>query len=171
MTDRSSSQDSYGRTEDASFGVIPLRYRNRQWYVLLVQHRQGHWAFPKGHPDNDESHATTACRELYEETRCRVLRFLNYAPLTETYQFRAAHRLISKTVTYFLAEVDGDPTPQPEELKAAVWFHLREADQKATFEKCRKMLQQVADLIMDKTPEELPGRPELVVLPWRESTP
>jgi bis(5'-nucleosidyl)-tetraphosphatase len=168
-----SKQEGTGRSltkgDDASFGVVPLRYRNRQWHVLLVQHKQGHWAFPKGHAEPGESHATTACRELYEETQCRVLRFLDFTPLTETYQFRAAHRVISKTVTYFIAEVDGEPRPQPEELKATAWFGLREADQRATFEKCRRMLQHVADLVGEKRPDQLPGRPDLAVAPW-EST-
>jgi bis(5'-nucleosidyl)-tetraphosphatase len=170
MTDHAPQQDPHHRSSDASFGVIPIRYKDRHWQVLLVQHRQGHWAFPKGHPNPHESHATTACRELFEETQCRVLRFLQVPAFTETYQFRAAHRMISKTVTYFLAEVDGDPQPQPEELKAASWFPLREADQKATFDKCRKMLLQVNEWLGDRLPDQLPGRPELRVAPWEGST-
>lgn len=164
------SRTGTDRSEDASFGVVPLRYRDGQWHVLLVQHRQGHWAFPKGHPNQGESSLTTACRELFEETQCRVLRFLDHSPLVEVYQFRAAHRLIAKTVTYFLAEVEGDPNPQPEELRAAEWFPLREADLRATFEKCKRMIQEVGVFIGHRKPDQVKGRPEVVVAPWKETS-
>jgi bis(5'-nucleosidyl)-tetraphosphatase len=167
---RAPQQESSVRQEDASFGVVPLRYRGGQWQVLLVQHRQGHWAFPKGHPNPGENHMTTACRELFEETQCRVLRILDHPPLIEVYQFRTAHRLIAKTVTYFLAEVEGEPRPQPEELRATAWFPLREADLRATFDKCKKMILEVGTFIGHRKPDQVKGRPELVVVPWEGSS-
>lgn len=100
-----------------------------------------------------------------------MIRFLNHPSLVEIYHFRAAHRLITKTVTYFLAEVEGDPSPQPEELRAAVWFSLREADQRATFEKCKKMIQEVGTFIGHRKPDQVDGRPEWVVASWKEPSP
>lgn len=55
--------------EDKSFGVIPV-FKNDggEYFFCLVKHRAGHWGFPKGHPDVDESEEETAKRELLEET-------------------------------------------------------------------------------------------------------
>ena len=154
----SSSQPATTTVEqDASFGVIPVRYQKGGWWLLVIQHRQGHWALPKGHPNPGESPYATASRELFEETQCRVLRFLEHPPLVEQYQFRAERRQISKTVTYFLAEAEGIPDPQLEELKAAAWFPIREAEQRVTFDQCRRMCQRIALYLQGKRPDALKG--------------
>lgn len=36
--------------------------------VLLVHHNLGHWGFPKGHVELDETDEETAMREVFEET-------------------------------------------------------------------------------------------------------
>lgn len=151
---------------DASFGVVPLQYREKGWWLLVVQHRQGHWSLPKGHPNPGETPHTTACRELFEETRCRVLRFLDFPSMAENYQFRVEKRQIQKTVTYFVAEAAGEPSPQLEELKAAVWLPIREAEQRVTFDQCRRMCQRVGQFVHGKQPNQLPGLPHLKVAPW-----
>lgn len=133
----------------------------------MVQHRQGHWAFPKGHPAEGETTYTTACRELFEETQCRVLRFLDTHPYVETYQFKIQGQVVRKTVTYYVAEAAGDPQPQPEELRAATWVPLHEAHIKATFPVCRSMCQQVAIWLDDRLPPQLAGKKDIRVAQWQ----
>ena len=38
--------------------------------VLLIRQVQGHWTFPKGHVENNETEEETAIREVKEETNC-----------------------------------------------------------------------------------------------------
>jgi len=159
--------NEHATSSDASYGVIPLHFHKGEWWILMVQHRQGHWAFPKGHPAEGETTYATACRELFEETQCRVLRFLDSHPYVETYQFKSQGQAVRKTVTYYIAEAVGDPTPQPEELRAATWVPLHEAHIKATFPVCRSMCQQVASWLNERQPSELPVKVGIRVEPWQ----
>ena len=49
--------------EDFSCGVIPYRVVDGTRQFLLIQHKAGHWAFPKGHPEAGETNLQTARRE------------------------------------------------------------------------------------------------------------
>lgn len=40
--------------------------------VLLVKQTKGHWGFPKGHVEADETEVETAIREVKEETNIDV---------------------------------------------------------------------------------------------------
>ncbi|NJO79196.1 MAG: NUDIX domain-containing protein [Cyanobacteria bacterium RM1_2_2] len=54
--------------QDLSFGIVPLLQQNGEHLFLLVQHQAGHWSFPKGHAEADETPLQAACREFEEET-------------------------------------------------------------------------------------------------------
>lgn len=57
---------------EVSYGIVPLRYMEGGWQILLIRHHAGHWTFPKGHADRGESPQQTAERELREETGLAV---------------------------------------------------------------------------------------------------
>ncbi len=136
-----------------SYGIIPLRRRDRFWETLLVKHRKGHWAFPKGHSDPDETPQETASRELYEETGLRVMRLFALEPLREFYIYKLEGSLIEKSVTYFLAEVEGEVRLQAEEIEAFSWVSLQEAARLATFPEAKKLARQ----LMRQFPEQSGG--------------
>lgn len=127
-----------------SYGIIPLRERNQQWETLLVKHGKGHWAFPKGHPDQGESPQETASRELKEETALSVTQFLPFDSLEETYFYKKEGKLVEKKVTYFLAEVEGDVKIQLEEIEEARWLSFEKAIQLATFPETKHLARQVS---------------------------
>jgi bis(5'-nucleosidyl)-tetraphosphatase len=104
--------------QDASFGIIPLRFMKGKWEIFLVQLRRGHhWGFPKGHPEQGEEPLASALRELKEETQLEVLSLLSKEPLVETYRFTSQGELIEKQVTYFIAQVTGEAALQEEEVE------------------------------------------------------
>ena len=41
---------------------------NKNKEVLIVKHNAGHWDFPKGHVEENETEIQTAIREVKEET-------------------------------------------------------------------------------------------------------
>ncbi len=57
---------------ERSCGAIVFREIEGETRVLLVQHKPGHWSFPKGHKEQGESDHETAIREVYEETGVRI---------------------------------------------------------------------------------------------------
>lgn len=136
------------KVKEFSIGVIPLKKGKGQWSVLLVQHRKGHWAFPKGHPEPLETFKETAERELKEETGLKIRSWLPLLPLEECYSYRKGEELIEKKVVYFLAEVGGSLQLQGSEVSAARWLEAAEAEKLATFSQTQKLCLEVKKIIL-----------------------
>lgn len=128
---------------EKSYGIIPLRRSNEGWLVLLIKHQAGHWSFPKGHPEEGELPIDSANRELFEETGLRVSKALDISPFFEKYHFQKKGTLIDKTVTYFLAEVEGKVLLQDEELADFRWVPLSEASDHVTFPEAKRLCHEV----------------------------
>jgi bis(5'-nucleosidyl)-tetraphosphatase len=129
--------------QDRSYGIIPLRKQQNKWEVLLIQHHAGHWAFPKGHAELNESPQQTAKRELLEETNLHVEQFLSLEPFNETYYFTFKGEKIHKQVNYYLALVVGEVKIQELEIQASRWITLENAEKFTTFSEGKKICQQV----------------------------
>lgn len=129
--------------KEQSFGIIPIEDNK----VLLVQHKGGHWAFPKGHSDKNETPKETATRELKEETDLDIVSFVSTPPLEEHYVFTWKGELIDKTVTYFVAYVKGDVKIQDDELIGYKWASFSEAKTLATFEEAKRICIKLTSLL------------------------
>lgn len=132
---------------DYSYGIIPLRRRGQQWEVLVIQHQAGHWAFPKGHSERQESPRQAAERELMEETGLTVESFLTTDPLIENYIFTHKNVKISKTVKYFPALVLGDVVLQESEIRASLWMELPDALNRLTFSEGRRLCLELSEFL------------------------
>lgn len=139
---------------EESAGIIPLQKRSHKWWVFLVQLYAGHWGFPKGHIEKGESPQETAARELFEETGLVVKKNLSDVPLVEHYKFFFQKKLISKKVSYFLAEVEGEEKIQKEEIAAGKWVALSEAATHLTFPELRAIWLDAQKLIKESTTED-----------------
>lgn len=134
--------------EEASFGIIPLSKATGRWEVFLIRHRRGgHWGFPKGRAEVNESSERAAMRELKEETNLDVVRFLSQEPLHEQYQLFRRGKRVCKKVLYYLAEVDGQISLQKEEIAEGSWASFEEAQNKLTHEEGRAILAQIEDIL------------------------
>ena len=134
---------------DQSFGIIPYRKKDNQILFLLIHHVEGHWAFPKGHKEGQETDVETALRELFEETGTEVKHVESNHPFYEHYEFtKPDGTFISKTVTFFPAEVNSDAVKiQPEEVQDYAWLTHEEAKQKMTFPAGKKIVDEVWDYL------------------------
>ena len=124
---------------EQSFGIIPLRKTEKRLEVLLVKHKAGHWAFPKGHPEKGESPKETALRELFEEVGLKAVQFLFCSPLDEHYEFQRNGAKIIKSVTYFPAFVEGEVVVCKEEIQEAKWATLEDAENLCTFQESKSL--------------------------------
>ncbi|OGN63919.1 MAG: hypothetical protein A3E80_01475 [Chlamydiae bacterium RIFCSPHIGHO2_12_FULL_49_9] len=114
--------------KDESFGVVPLSKERGRWEVFLIRHkRSAYWGFPKGHAEAGETSEEAAFRELKEETNLDCVRLLEKEPLVEQYQFMMEGKRVSKTVSYFIAEVAGTVELQKEEIEDGMWAPLPDA--------------------------------------------
>ena len=127
--------ESMGIKKEKSCGAVIFR-RKKDIEVLIIRQNQGHWCFPKGHVEGDESEQETAKREVKEETGLKI-RFLfgfreetNYSPSPG----------ISKDVVYFAAEEDGGRLKkQKSEVAEILWLPLHEASALLTYENDRQL--------------------------------
>ncbi len=130
---------------DASFGVIPIHEQDGERRFLLVHHRKGHWGFPKGHVEPEESPSETALRELAEETGVTDCRLLGDEVFIERYTFISKKgQQVDKAVTFFIGLVD-DPavTVQPQEVQDHAWLTADQARDRLTFHEARELLGRV----------------------------
>lgn len=140
--------------KDTSFGVVPIARRSDGDFFLLVQHKAGHWGFPKGHAEPGESAQATACRELEEETGIQAFELLNVA-FVEQYSFGKVGWLFDKTVTYFPAFVQSETVNcQPQEIKDYAWLTYDAALAKLTFAQSRQVLVQVQAYLQESDDRE-----------------
>lgn len=128
--------------KDHSFGVIPIHQQDGKTRYLLIQHRAGHWAFPKGHAEPGESDTQAALRELREETGICNITLYSDPAIVETYQFARGSQTVRKTVRYFIGLV-GDSTVrlQEAEVSAYRWADYEEARALITYEESRRSLE------------------------------
>lgn len=134
--------------KDESFGIIPLQKVSNHWQVLLIKQRYGrHWSFPKGHSEGNETPEESARREFFEETGLTITRYLSESTLSESYEFRSRGKQISKTVYYFVAEVQGKVSLDPIEIIACKWIPLIEAPNHVTFPQAKALCLQTLQLV------------------------
>ena len=117
---------------EKSCGAIVYRRFHGNIEILLIKHvNSGHWSFPKGHVEGDETELETARREIKEETGLDVIidqtfrETVSYLPKRDT----------QKEVVYFLALARNyDYVPQEEEIAEIRWVDIVRATHMLTYE-------------------------------------
>ena len=120
--------------EHIDFGVIPVRRWKKDWEFFLVQHQLGHWSFPKGHQESNETGEQTARRELAEETGISMVDLFAGQTFIEDYHWTNQQGDNHKFVTFYLGLVeDADITIQSSELVDGRWIPADEVEGVLTF--------------------------------------
>ena len=117
---------------EKSCGAIVYRRFHGNIEILLIKHvNSGHWSFPKGHVEGDETELETARREVKEETGLDVIldqtfrETVSYSPKRDT----------QKIVVYFLALARNyDFVRQEEEIAEIRWVDITRATHMLTYE-------------------------------------
>ena len=105
--------------------------------VLVLQQAAGHWGFPKGHVEKDETEVETAVREIKEETNLDVEIDENYR-YVERYSPAEG---VEKDVVYFIAKkIGGEIKAQEEEVQKIEWLTYDEALERLTFDISKELL-------------------------------
>jgi len=126
-----------------SAGGVVLRDGSQGPEVVLGRRchdrRRPIWSLPKGTPDGDETPASTAVREVAEETGLRV-RIIDHLGDIH-YRFVREGVRIDKTVRYYLMEsIGGDLAGHDHEFQEVRWFGVAEAEAAMQFATERDIL-------------------------------
>lgn len=124
---------------ESSCGLLPIKKKGKNWEVLLVKHAAGHWGFPKGKPEGDESVHDCAERELKEETGLDIEEWVVARPFFEDYSFERDGEVIQKGVTYCLAKVTGKLKLDGKEIVDSKWMPIETAHTLASFEETKNI--------------------------------
>lgn len=124
----------------------------RDGAVLLLQHLEGTWVFPKGHLDPGESALEAALREVEEEAG--VFATCPNAQLSETTRYENA-RGVPRTITWYLLLTDAtEPVLREFLFPAGGFFTPAAAQAQLSFEEDRRLLDAMLGHLRALTPED-----------------
>lgn len=131
-------------TFEKSCGAVIIRKKTTNIETLIIQMLGGHWSFPKGHVEKDETEVETALREIKEETNLDVVIDTRFREIT-TYSPKPE---VLKDVIYFIAiPKTTEVIIQKEELQSAKWLEIHEALNLVTYEDDKKILKKAIKYI------------------------
>ena len=113
---------------------------------LLIQHPtksngdEGHWDFPKGHVEGNETELETAKRELFEETGIVNFRLFDGFRHRIEYNFQKGNEMVPKEVIFFLAESNTKEVELSSEHQNFVWLNRDLAYNKLTYTNAKEVL-------------------------------
>ena len=113
---------------------------------LLIQHPtksngdEGHWDFPKGHVEGNETELETAKRELIEETGIVNFRLFDGFRHRIEYNFQKGNEMVLKEVIFFLAESNTKEVVLSSEHQNFVWLNEDLAHNKLTYTNAKEVL-------------------------------
>ena len=115
-------------------GCIVIKENN----VLLIKQNEGHWGFPKGHVEENETEIETATREVKEETNLDVEVDSNKRYTTE--YVTNAGKL--KQVVFFIAKcIGGEIKAQECEVSEIRWVGFEKAIKLITYDNTRALFE------------------------------
>lgn len=134
-------------TYEKSCGAIVYRKSHGNIEILLIKHvNSGHWSFPKGHVEGEETEVETAAREIKEETSIDVI-------IDPTFRETVCYfpkRDTQKTVVYFIARARNyNFSPQEEEIAEARWVDIGYASNILTYENDKNIVNKAKAAIRD----------------------
>jgi len=134
--------------KEYSFGIIPFFRNKKGIQFLLVQHRAGHWGFPKGRAEPGETPIQAAHREFVEETGIEDYSVIDGIEFEEHYVKVRDNKERPKTVHYFLAEAKSRDVSIPEhELKAYRWEDFEAAHDLVTHDGAKRVLKEANEFL------------------------
>ncbi|MEG2174075.1 MAG: NUDIX domain-containing protein [Oscillospiraceae bacterium] len=130
---------------EKSCGALVYRIEDGKLQILLLKHRHGgHWSFPKGHVEAEETERQTALREIFEETGLHVTLRDGFRRAVE-YSPKAG---VTKQVVYFLGLASQtEYNRQAEEISEIKWADDEAAFQSVTFRNDRNLIAQARDYL------------------------
>jgi len=141
---------------EKSSGAIIYRYEKNNIYYLLLRYQSqakkgvDYWGFPKGHIEGAETEKETVVREIFEEAGLSDLIIRKGFRYLIRYRFRKEGKLVSKTVSFYIAETRTKEVKVSFEHIGYQWIKFDRALKELHFENDKKLLKQANKFILKK---------------------
>lgn len=132
-------------TEKSCGGIVFAKSEKSIQFLLVQSKRNGHWFFPKGHVENNESEEQTARREIYEEVWLEVV-FL--PEFRETFSYIDHTKNVHKTVVFFLCEAIPWVLTISDELQDCAWLDYDHAIKQLIHNNAKTTLTKAHDFLV-----------------------
>ena len=116
--------------------------------ILLLHYGNGHWDFPKGNIEVNETQIEAAVRELEEETGINRFRLVPGFKETLVYNYKKKSAQVAKTVTFYLGITTISKVVLSSEHIGYVWLTYQESVKILTYDNAKKLLTQ-ANMIFE----------------------
>jgi bis(5'-nucleosidyl)-tetraphosphatase len=126
--------------KSAGFILISDNFKNSNPSVLLLHYKSGHWDFPKGNIENNETEIQAATRELKEETGIEIFTLISGFRHILKYDYTRKSKLISKQVTLFLASTNVNEVEISHEHIGYQWIEINNAINQLTYSNAKSSL-------------------------------
>jgi 8-oxo-dGTP pyrophosphatase MutT (NUDIX family) len=135
--------------EEKSAGVVIFRREEGKILYLLLfkKYKTEYWDLAKGHIEKGEDPIETAKREAMEETGITALKFISGFEEKLSWLYKLEGKLISKTVTYYLAETQAKEAKISSEHLKSGWFTLKEAEKVLKHKDAKELLRKAQKFI------------------------
>jgi bis(5'-nucleosidyl)-tetraphosphatase len=136
--------------DEKSCGVLLFRESNGERLFLLLHYPNGHWDFPKGHVEKDETEEQTALRELEEETGISQSHIIKGFRYPVSYKYYRRGKLSNKQVIFFLAGTDTKGITISHEHQNFIWLNYQDSLKKLTFDNAKNLLKKGETFLVQK---------------------
>jgi len=144
--------------EKSAGAVVFYRSGEDKKEYLLLQHRAGHWSFPKGLIEKGEKPEETARREIREETGINDFKLIDGFKETEKFFFKVKYDYqlargwkmgdgVLKFVTYFLIQIKTKEIKLSNEHPDFIWLDYENALAKIIHKETKKTLERANDFL------------------------
>jgi bis(5'-nucleosidyl)-tetraphosphatase len=133
--------------KSAGFILITDDFETTDYSVLLLHYTSGHWDFPKGNIETNETELESATRELQEETGIESFRVIPSFRYVLDYKYTRRNVLISKQVTLFLASTGVRKVKISHEHIGYSWVEKGDATTQLTYKNAKNALMQAINFL------------------------
>jgi 8-oxo-dGTP pyrophosphatase MutT (NUDIX family) len=124
---------------EKSAGFILFRKEENNFYFLLLHYKAGHWDFPRGHVEENETELDAALRELKEETNIFDIKVIE--GFRESYRYLFSNNKKEKEVVLMLAQTKQKEVILSFEHMGYRWVNYENALKLITYENPKLILQ------------------------------
>lgn len=144
---------------EKSVGAVVFRRSGDNLMYLLLNYRGGHWDFPKGHSEKNESEEETLRREVAEETGIQNLEIIPDFKKQIRYFYRAKDNEkierkqngefinVAKKVIFYLAETETKNVQISFEHLGYCWLGYGDALERLTYKNAKNILKKAQEFL------------------------
>jgi bis(5'-nucleosidyl)-tetraphosphatase len=133
--------------EERSAGAVLFYGNSSSREYLILHYPSGHWDFPKGNIEPDETIMQTARREVKEETGIGDIDVRDGFEKRIEYYYRRDGQMVHKVVVFLLAESKSRDVKISFEHEGFTWLRYPDAVMKLTFRNAKSILKDAEDFL------------------------